>query len=303
MASAYATYSEMKRQERAQLEKQKSIPATTSSPNSVYKYDSRTGDIEMSSSTQAPSKPNPSTGSYASSGISSGSSSGGSTGSYMDYLDRMISSSRDSAASLRAEQQRRANEAAAASSGRLNTNADQRLGDASAGYERAMFLLPQQAALMGQGGLTESQLLRLNTNYGNTRNAIEDTRAAGLADIEGQRLQGLSASEQAYLTQMGNIDTSYAGYALPYIQQQEALRRQAAQQASVQPRYNYQTDPAFAQYANEVANGNTQIINNPARLAQLFGEDWVAVYNQLVRMAPAQNQTVFNDGGNQGLLG
>lgn len=316
---AYASYSEMKRAERA---KNTSKAKTDyDNPNMVYQYDSRTGDVKMSSSTYTPPKTNPSTGNYSSSGSSGGGSSGN-YDSYISLLERMLASRENRASSsLRAAEEaaRRQEEirrnalgqARDATISALESDASKALAQRAAAQERARFLMPQQAALLGLGGLSESRLIDMEARYGNDRNNIIDALnrqkqeahnayQQGIANAAYDTQSALNAAQLAYQQQLGSLDDAYWNAALAYRQQQDALARQQQAQRA-QATQSYRNNPAFVQYVGEVASGNTAILNNPSRLAQVFGDDWLTVFDYLRKIAPSQNQT-FAEPSGEGLL-
>ena len=181
-------------------------------------------------------------------GSSSPSSSSSSTSSYSsypstanpntgagDYYSEMMRVLADQ----KAAQQRMLAEQKAQGTSTINQATQDALTQAYIQREMQKLQLPQQAALMGTGGLTESSLVQNEANYGNNRAAIEAARTQSLADLEAQIAAGGLSAETDYNNNILSVLQSQANRQAEIDQfnrelaaQQELAQQQAALKAA-----------------------------------------------------------------------
>lgn len=205
---------------------------------------------------------------YASEGGPSyrGTDSGGSSGGYSDpYGGSSSSLAAQLAAAQRAQEEAAAQRRAAYESAlrsQYNTSLGA-LGQSAAGantgeyvrYMQNQTKLPQQAALMGTGGLSESSLMGLNAAYGTNLNNIEQERARGQSSLENQLNQGIAQGEGQYADTMAGIQGDYASKLLTLTMQEQA--NELARQQALQAQSNWEKE--FA--ANQAQLGVTNTLN------------------------------------------
>lgn len=176
------------------------------------------GSSSNSSSSSSPSTANPYTG-------------GGS-----DYYSEMMRV----LAEQKAAQQRLLDQQRAQGTSTINQATQDALTQAYIQRELQKKNLPQQAALMGTGGLTESSLVQNEAAYGNNRAAIEGAKAQSLADLEAQLAAGGLSAETDYnnniLSVLQNQQAQQHEIDM-FNRQLEAEQKLAQQQAALKAAY------------------------------------------------------------------
>lgn len=207
-------------------------------------------------------------------------SSGGSTGSA--YLQKLLDEQRAAAAAeLRARRQAANDSASLAednlnsayglSTDRLHTSADDALRQMYIKNQQDAVRMPQQIALMGAGGLSESSLMSQQAGYINNRSAVEQDRLAALSELEVEKQRSLADIEATRLAGELQSETDYQGklYGIADSAAQREYERQAmleqrayqssrtadnlAQQSSGKGQFTM----SYAQYLEALKNGYT----------------------------------------------
>ena len=164
---------------------------------------------------------------------------------YADYLkdiqraNQMAQQEAERAAQLRTQSAISANNAYIPL---VNQQTDEQLRQAYILAQKAKVNAPQALSAMGiQGGAAETSLMGIDANYGNQRQAYEQSRGQALGQIQ-QNEQQIRATGNADLASLGS----------QYYQNLMSAQQQAAQQA--QSQYNWQTQFDANQGQNEIDN-------------------------------------------------
>lgn len=92
----------------------------------------------------------------------------------------------------------------------VNTAADEALRQAYIRKRQQMAQMPQQNALMGNGGLSETAMMQLEADYGNNRAALEAQRLEQLGNLEMQLNEGLAIDTGNYYNRLQQIQKQRA---------------------------------------------------------------------------------------------
>lgn len=110
----------------------------------------------------------------------------------------------------------------------LDTAKDSSLKDSYVAYMRGQKVMPQVAAVGGNGGYAQSLANKQQLNYENNRSSIQQNYLDNLRQLEQDRTAGLAANEENYLNGIMGLETN----AQKYLDQLNALQKDDASYAT-----------------------------------------------------------------------
>lgn len=146
----------------------------------------------------------------------------------------------------------------------VNTAADDALRQAYIRKRQQMQQMPQQNALLGNGGLSETAMLQMEADYGNNRANLEGERIAQLANLETQLNEGLAIDESNYYQKLQNLQQQQADAEL----QRDLSLAQIAEKANSTPTYS-------ASQAKDILSVNPNHTGAAAAYRDYYGVDYM----------------------------
>ena len=110
----------------------------------------------------------------------------------------------------------------------LDTAKGNSLKDSYVAYMRGQKVMPQVAAVGGNGGYAQSLANKQQLNYENNRSSIQQNYLDNLRQLEQDRAAGLAANEENYLNGIMGLETN----AQKYLDQLNALQKDDASYAT-----------------------------------------------------------------------